>query len=85
MTDPQPDAWAASLDAVEARLVLQEAALAQGAVDGSFAAVVLPTAPPNERDRVRAQLALRRIRRLEQQMRGLQQRRPSPVRCSPYG
>lgn len=86
MTDGSPErrTWEATLDALEARLARQEAALAQGVVDGSFVALELPQTPLAEEDRVRAQLVLRRIGTLENQMRQLHDRLPSPVRQSPY-
>ena len=76
--------WEASLDALEARLARQEAALAQGVLDGGFEAVALPNASLSERDRVRAQLALERVRRLEAELRQRQHAMAAPGRQSPY-
>ncbi|MCC6436876.1 MAG: hypothetical protein IT196_17720 [Acidimicrobiales bacterium] len=76
--------WEASLDALEARLARQEAALAQGVLDGGFEAVALPSASLSERDRVRAQLALERVRRLEAELRQRQHAMAAPGRQSPY-
>ena len=81
----RPDGWEATLDALEARLARQEAALAQGVHDSSFEALALPSAPLSERDRVRAHLAMERIRQLEEEMRAVHDKLPSPVRRSPYG
>ncbi|MEZ5266820.1 MAG: hypothetical protein AB7W59_29850 [Acidimicrobiia bacterium] len=76
--------WEASLDALEARLARQEAALAQGGIDGGFEALALPSAPLSERDRVRAHLALDRVRKLETELRRRHDALATPVRTSPY-
>lgn len=76
--------WEASLDALEARLARQEAALSQGMLDGGFDAVALPSTSLSERDRVRAQLALDRVRRLEAELRQRQHAMTTPGRQSPY-
>ena len=81
---PGTGSWEAALDALEARLALQEAAVAGNATDCSFAAVELPTAPLGEGDRVRAQLALGRIRLLEAELRRRHDDLQTPQRSSPY-
>jgi len=79
------DGWGAALDVLEARLARQEAALANNTVDGSFQALALPSVPPNEGERMRAELALQRVLRLEERMRALHERAVAPRRQSPYG
>jgi hypothetical protein len=81
----RPQSWEAALDALEARLALQEAALAANRVDASFEALPLPVTPPGPGDPIRAELALRRVHRLAEQLRTLQDQRTAPVRTSPYG
>ena len=76
--------WEATLDLLEARLARQEAALAQGGNDGGFEAVSLPSYPLSERDRVRAHLALERVRTLEAELRRRHEAMNTPVRTSPY-
>ncbi len=81
------DGWDAALDALEARLARQEAALASRTMEGTFQALALPTVTMNEPQRVRAQVALQRIQRLEAHMRvqrDERDRRPAPTRVSPY-
>jgi hypothetical protein len=87
MTEPSaPDlsAWTAALDALEARVSQQENALVAGVAEGGFEAVLLPSTPPSEGDRVRAMLALQRVQSLEAQLRRLHERAPQPLRASPY-
>jgi|SoiMethySBSTD1v2_1073268.scaffolds.fasta_scaffold469481_3 hypothetical protein len=74
--------WEAALDALEARLVSHEAALGQGVAAGPFAVVPLPTTPLPDRERVRAHVALSRVRALEAQTRRMLATRP--VKHSPY-
>jgi hypothetical protein len=75
--------WESSLDQLEERLAREEAALAQGVI-ASFEAVELPTSPMGESDRIRAMLALDRVRRLELEMHDVHGRTPQPARLSPY-
>lgn len=77
------DEWEAALDALEARLASQEAALTQGAGSAAFTAVMMPSSPMTERDRVRAHVALRRVRALELETRKLLASRPVQ-HSSPY-
>ena len=58
--------------------------LAGNAPDGTFLAVLLPEAPLGERDRVRAQLVLGRIRALEAELRRRHDEAQAPQRTSPY-
>ena len=81
---PGTGSWEAALDALEARLALQEAALAGNGPDGLFTAVALPAAPLDDRDRVRAQLVLGRIRALEAELRRRHDDLQAPRRTSPY-
>lgn len=79
--------WDDALDVLEARLAREEAALVGQAVDGSFHALPLPASSMTDDQRVRAQVALQRIARLETAMRMLRDdrdRRPAPTRTSPY-
>jgi hypothetical protein len=75
--------WEAALDALEARLVTHEAAMSQGVTAGPFVVVELPTAPLPDGERVRAYVALSRIRALEAQTRRMLATRPA-TRHSPY-
>lgn len=77
------DVWEAALDALEARLASQEAALSHGVGTAAFSAVLLPSTPMTERDRVRAHVALRRVRALEAETRRLLASRPQQHH-SPY-
>jgi hypothetical protein len=81
---PGAGTWEAALDALEARLALQEAAVAANGSEGSFTAVTLPSAPLGEQDRVRAQLVLGRIRVLEAELRRRHDEMQAPQRSSPY-
>jgi hypothetical protein len=81
---PENGSWEAALDALEARLALQEAAVTGNATDCSFTAVTLPTVPLGECDRVRAQLVLGRIRVLESELRRRHDELQAPQRSSPY-
>jgi hypothetical protein len=74
--------WEAALDALEARLLSYESALSQGAAAGPFAVVPLPEAPMPDDARVRAHVALSRVRALEAQTRRLLATRPA--KHSPY-
>ncbi len=79
--------WDDALDALEARLAREEVAVAGQSVDGTFQALPLPAVPMSDDQRVRAQVALQRIARLEASMRVLRDdrdRRPAPTRVSPY-
>jgi hypothetical protein len=81
--DADVEQWVAALDALEARLVTHEAALGQGMTVGPFVVVELPTAPIPDRERVRAHVALNRIRALEAQTRRMLATRPL-TKHSPY-
>lgn len=80
---PRFEEWEAALDALEARLAREEAALTHGAGSSAFGAVVLPSAPMSERDRARAHVALERVRLLEADVRRLLATRPRHA-SSPY-
>jgi hypothetical protein len=75
--------WQAALDALEARLVTHEAALEGGMTPGPFLVVELPSAPLPDLERVRAHVALSRIRALEAQTRRMLAVRPH-IKQSPY-
>jgi hypothetical protein len=86
MSSPAPDVteWESTLDALEDRLARQEASLVEGSGDTGFEAVRLPSTPPEASERVRALLALERVRALEAQLRRLHERSTQPTRPSPY-
>lgn len=78
--------WSQTLDVLEARIARQETAVDAGQLGDAFEPVPLPTRTPVGVDRVRAQLALERIRHLEQE---LHRRKAAATgsrgRSSPYG
>lgn len=73
--------WERTLDVLEAKLSRHESALVSGRPEGVFEAMQLPSRTPSGGDRVRAQLALERIRRLEEELR----RRQAAANATPRG